>query len=79
MIQDLAKQAHVHRLVKATEDAYQTIRTALAKTDAAFTDVVFSGFSPDDYYAGVNLRGASLFKGQSKDVILVNPGPWPGG
>ncbi len=73
LIQDLAKQAHVHRLVKATEDAYQTIRTALAKTDAAFTDVVFSGFSPDDYYAGVNLRGASLFKGQSKDVILVNP------
>lgn len=73
MIQDLAKRQHVHRLVKAVDRAYQSIKQALAKTDEAFNSLAFVGFSPDDYYAGVNISGRTLFKTPIDNLMVLNP------
>ena len=64
LLKQMAMRAYVGKVLDTAQNVLQEV-VPLQRADRTFGDPTSIGLSPDDYYLGVNLRGA--------DQIIMNP------
>ena len=72
LMERLANRPYVGRLAEVSGQVFNEMKRVLGHPEMKSARLL--GFSPDDFYLGVNMQGAKLYPGHNvPDVILLNP------